>query len=112
MNRWDCGHPGCGQSVVGVGGAIGLRAIGWWFMPGPVLFCPLHRPDAATCPINKAGRECLAGGREGCPDPCSRCTAENEADWIQSRIPELLEIMHPGWLSPVLDVELKYPGLH
>ena len=38
-----------------------------------------------------------------CPDPCSACTAENEADWIQSHIPELLETVRPGYLSPVLD---------
>ena len=51
MNAWRCEHPGCTNSCVGLGGAIGLRAIGWYFYPVKSLgepfqlFCPIHRPE-------------------------------------------------------------------
>ena|ERR1700760_3915739 len=45
MNIWECHHPDCTNRVVGVGGAIGLRAIGWYFELGPVLYCPNHYPQ-------------------------------------------------------------------
>jgi len=45
MNLWECDHPGCKCTAVGVGGAIGLRAIGWYFKRGPIIRCPNHRPD-------------------------------------------------------------------
>lgn len=54
MNRWRCEHPGCTREVVGCGGAIGLRAIGWYFRPAPVILCPAHRPDpiATRAPLH------------------------------------------------------------
>lgn len=45
MNLWRCNAIGCDSTAVGTGGAVGLRAIGWWFKRGPILFCPRHRPD-------------------------------------------------------------------
>lgn len=55
MNRWDCTHADCLTGVaIGVGGAAGLRAIGWHFEPSYSfpwrLYCPAHHPrgiDAA-----------------------------------------------------------------
>lgn len=50
MNGWQCEHPGCPYKCIGVNGAMGLRAIGWFFIPGksvnePLqLFCPYHHP--------------------------------------------------------------------
>lgn len=44
MNIWDCQHPGCSRVAYGVGGAVGLRAIGWYFKIGPVILCPQHHP--------------------------------------------------------------------
>lgn len=54
MNVWECEHPSCIRSCVGVGGAIGLRSIGWFFEKGdlsfgivkePKILCPLHHPE-------------------------------------------------------------------
>jgi hypothetical protein len=44
LNIWECQHPGCQNSAVGVGSAVGLRAIGWWFELGPKIKCPFHNP--------------------------------------------------------------------
>lgn len=58
MNEWQCDEGGCMSKAVGVGGAIGLRAIGWYFKRGqhdkhgPVILCPLHRADGR--PIHAA----------------------------------------------------------
>lgn len=55
MNLWQCdallnrGNK-CTAIAYGVGGASGLTAIGWWFVPGTPgrdlgeLLCPWHRP--------------------------------------------------------------------
>ncbi len=51
MNKWECEHPGCKRSCIGIGGAVGLIAIGWYFKPGKgialsaQIYCPEHRPD-------------------------------------------------------------------
>lgn len=45
MNLWACEHPGCRVTATGEGGAVGLTAIGWWFQPGPIIFCPWHHPQ-------------------------------------------------------------------
>ena len=51
MNRWDCAAPDCTRSAVGVGPALGLRAIGWYVElrahqdKAPLILCPFHRPD-------------------------------------------------------------------
>ena len=58
MNEWECEEPACSSSAVGVGSAVGLRAIGWFFQRGtgkghgPLLLCPLHRRD--SLPIHVA----------------------------------------------------------
>lgn len=75
MNKWECDFPGCKNTAVGCGGALGLRAVGWYFNPPrreplaeplqlgdvvsrvlatvgdrtPRIFCPRHRPDAIPC---------------------------------------------------------------
>lgn len=30
MNRWKCQAAGCQSVCMGVGGAVGLRALGWY----------------------------------------------------------------------------------
>lgn len=54
MNLWECSKVDCTQTCVGLGGAIGLVAIGWYFKRGsadpirpPTLFCPGHHPSPA-----------------------------------------------------------------
>lgn len=42
MNLWECEYPGCRNTAVGCGSAVGLRAIGWTFGLGPVILCPIH----------------------------------------------------------------------
>jgi len=79
MNRWECNNKDCSYFVVGCGGAIGLRAIGWYFEPGPILYCPIHRPDGTTKRswLHKATFEL-----HGIPDDdtkCSQCTGDIEA---------------------------------
>ena len=64
MNLWACDHPGCTSKAVGVGPALGLRAVGWYVSPpgtlalAPVLLCPAHHPSESTadhdyesCPV-------------------------------------------------------------
>lgn len=77
MNLWQCDFRDedgarCPCIAEGVGGAVGLRAIGWYFVPGPVTFCPLHRPDAVG-PCRRVGAD------ERGPKPCSSCTGTEEA---------------------------------
>ena len=71
MNRWEC--EACDQAATGIGGAIGLRAIGWYFRPGPVILCPRHRPDRVEC-------------RDRPGVPCAICAAEAEAQRAQALI--------------------------
>ncbi len=66
MNLWECDEPGCNRAAVGTGGAVGLRAIGWYFRVGPTLFCPWHRPDKIPCVED--------GENKG--KPCGPCAAE------------------------------------
>lgn len=78
MNLWECCAPGCESTATGAGGAAGLIAIGWYFVPGGTggnLFCPFHRPDGKDCdesPTNVT--------------PCSQCRAEWVADDWQQQI--------------------------
>ena len=81
MNIWRCDFPGCDRSCVGTGGAVGLRAIGWWFVRGfqNNCFCPAHRPDPVKC-------------LESAQESCSACAGELEADkWQRQMQAEL------GW---------------
>lgn len=73
MNVWECEYPGCHAVAWGCGGAVGLRAIGWYFEVGPVILCPRHRPDPIQCTEESA-------------KPCSLCAAEREARFHQSCI--------------------------
>ncbi len=80
MNLWKCQHPECTHTAVGCGGAVGLRAIGWYFRLGPVILCPQHRPD---------GRLCTRPAADVDPDPaCGLCTAETDAMRYQRIIEE------------------------
>lgn len=47
MNRWECDRAECLVTADGIGGAIGLRAIGWFFDIGPMIYCPRHHPYGA-----------------------------------------------------------------
>lgn len=89
MNLWQCDKPGCKSTAVGNGGAIGLRAIGWWFVPGFYrnCYCPAHRPDGSPVPHEMHGDEA--------PLPCPSCAAEYEAAYLQDAIPGLLERYSP-----------------
>ena len=78
MNIWNCDHPGCTAEARGVGGAIGLRAIGWYFRRGPVLFCPRHRPDPVPCDDKYS--EANHGAE------CALCAGEHEAKHWQDLI--------------------------
>lgn len=90
MNKWECDHRDenngrCTITAVGVGGSLGLRAIGWTFSAdgGGLLLCPVHREDTAPCrPIYSAG-EAHAG------EPCHACAGENEAERWQLMIKAL-----------------------
>lgn len=84
LNKWECNAQGCKATAVGIGSAIGLWAIGWWFEAGKSLFCPAHRPDPTmkrnpSVPCDQAG-------------PCGWCRAEEEADKIQYVIGQYLEL--------------------
>lgn len=54
LNKWECSHPGCTFHCVGTGGAIGLRAIGWFVSLSPhsypLILCPAHREDIRPVP--------------------------------------------------------------
>lgn len=108
MNEWKCCESGCGTKVRGEGGAIGLRAIGWYFAAGgspeayelrasgkiprdggPAIFCPAHRPDGIPCK-----QERMDGEPEP-PERCSQCMAEQQALRLQQLI-SLAEAAEPG----------------
>lgn len=76
LNRWECEHSGCTSRATGTGGASGLLAIGWWFLPGSKILCPAHRPDPVPCRAD--------GDNRG--KPCSTCAGDAEADMIQHAI--------------------------
>lgn len=73
MNLWECSRHDCNRKAVGVGGALGLRAIGWHFTMGGPLLCPVHRPDPIPCSDND----------ENAGKSCSRCAAEASANAAQ-----------------------------
>jgi len=86
MNLWECAHPGCKSTATGSGGAIGLRAIGWYFRPGSsmadnFLFCPAHRPDPIPC----CDRYTPDDEKR---DICPTCAGEGEASYWQHRMVE------------------------
>lgn len=89
MNLWECDEPGCTAKAVGMGGAIGLRAIGWFFQKGPRLFCPIHRPDG-TKKRNPDWKgtsvRCKKRGK------CGGCKAEEEADRLQYAVSKALGV--------------------
>lgn len=92
MNKWECDHAGCTTTAIGAGGAIGLLAIGWHFVPGsrslitPMqLLCPAHRPDPITCTDDSRNDD---GEYMSLGKPCSNCRAEIVADIIQHAIAE------------------------
>lgn len=96
MNLWECCHSGCHTTATGKGGAVGLRAIGWYFEPGydpnpeglglgrlirdgavpPTLLCPNHHPKPVPC--HGRGVDDAQRGQ-----PCAPCAAEDQADRIQ-----------------------------
>lgn len=86
MNRWTCDERGCTASAVGVAGAVGLRAIGWFFQRNPntmaTLFCPMHRPKV------EAIQSRLHDGEDernvGKVHACGVCAAEFDAARYQA----------------------------
>jgi hypothetical protein len=103
MNVWHCDYPRCISSASGTGEAIGLRAIGWWFIPGdrtvPEIFCPAHRPD----------RTCDHGV---CPggDACPGYTGHREATAWQTLMkegPAHFGSAHEHWRTEALQALLK-----
>lgn len=88
MNKWECEYPECTATAVGVGGAVGLRAIGWYFkrgdgvsLKGPDIYCPFHRPDPIPC----EGK--YSTDNHG--NDCSECAGERQATGIQAFINDL-----------------------
>jgi hypothetical protein len=73
MNKWECQAPGCRAVAFGTGGAIGLRAIGWHFRAGPILYCPVHHPAKLKC-------------RDDPTRDCSLCFATQQAEYHQARM--------------------------
>lgn len=85
MNEWKCDETGCTRKVQGVGGGVGLRAIGWWFQRGfggrgPTILCPEHRPDGIPCEDDYAAEDAERTGTGAeflaC---CPFCAAEKDA---------------------------------
>lgn len=105
MNRWDCDKHGCNSTAVGSGGAVGLRAIGWYFVRGksselfpgaytlPRILCPFHRPDGIPCRENPESP--LDRTYQG--QNCGLCIAEDEAKVFQA----ILEPALPGVSSTI-----------
>lgn len=85
MNLWECDERGCKITATGMGGAIGLRAIGWQaeINPGAMmtLRCPGHRTDAYRDQIYGPGHAEPAAGEK-----CAQCTGDYEAGAWQSLI--------------------------
>lgn len=78
LNLWECAHRGtdgkrCTVTATGTGGALGLKAIGWFFEIGGPILCPAHRPDQIIC-RNPENREGVL---------CSTCAGDAEAKMIQ-----------------------------
>lgn len=89
LNLWECEHPGCDVKAVGTGGAIGLRAIGWWFERHKRILCPVHRPDGSLKrdpSLEGSGAACDADG------PCPQCKGDEEADRLQYLVAQYLEL--------------------
>lgn len=65
VNKWNCAHPGCTYHCVGMGGAVGLRAIGWFVAiraetrQPPLILCPAHRADVPAIPCKDVCTETL-----------------------------------------------------
>lgn len=78
-NLWQCAAPECKATALGVGSAIGLRAIGWWFVAGGDILCPAHRPD----PTEERSAEVSHCDAKGL---CAWCAAEREAARLQLAI--------------------------
>lgn len=74
MNVWECGFDGCKRAVSGVGGCVGLRAIGW-----EVIFHPPGSPRI-RCP------EHYASDADKVPTVMKRHMAEIEAVKIQEHL--------------------------
>lgn len=85
LNKWECAWPDCRSTAVGTGGALGLRAVGWFFSIGRGPFCPAHRPDG-TLLRNKESYPCDQDG------PCGPCKGELEAANLQNLIAQYLEL--------------------
>lgn len=84
MNLWACDASGCDSTAVGAGGAVGLRAIGWYFAVGPRILCPTHHPDKLPCtnlPSMPTPEEQAQAGK-----PCSLCAAEAQAKRAQEAL--------------------------
>ena len=50
LNRWQCDNRHCNVTATGLGGAIGLRGIGWRVelredFSAPIIECPAHHTD-------------------------------------------------------------------
>lgn len=92
INKWECQYPGCTSSCVGSGGAIGLRAIGWFFEPGVgyeqgKCLCPWHRPDSTVRHTWCHGSE--AERHDSKIERCPICAAEYEAAFWQTLMMKL-----------------------
>ena len=82
MNHWKCDVLGCKSEAVGVGSALGLRAIGWFFQRGsgtltpPLLLCPAHHKNKAD----------LVKWHDCARSECPVCYANTQAEILQTLI--------------------------
>ena len=86
MNLWECEVSGCDSTAVGAGGAVGLRAIGWYFAVGPTILCPAHHPDKVPCTEPPAIRTPEQAHWLPTARYCSLCAAEAQAKRIQDAL--------------------------
>ena len=102
MNLWECGHKGCKHTAVGVGGAVGLRAIGWYIkftaavdgsMLGPGVLCPLHSLETVACM-----RDHSKGAQ------CGTCASTVRAHRLQAGCVDSLD---PEWLVKRVEEEAR-----
>ena len=97
MNVWECGEPGCKSVAHGVGGAVGLRAIGWTFAMGGTPMCPSHGPEMIPCE---------RGDEESMGQPCRSCAGEAQAKRIQETLTSDVDRASLEALKPRIDIAI------
>jgi hypothetical protein len=118
LSKWECDYPGCPITASGLGGAYGLRAIGWHFTKGVslgtenlivldfaemggTLFCPFHNPQTVPCTRNPDNHD------------CNECAASLQALQLQAKFvpeeagPELEALDGWVWLGDLSGFQIE-----